>query len=111
EYRDETELRTAGWVFPTYLVLINLFVLPIAFAGLVLVGDRTSADLYVLSVPLLADQNMIAMFVFIGGLSAATAMVIVASVALSIMISNDFVIPLFIRRHLKSDRNDGEDVS
>ena len=93
EFRDERELKTASWVFPTYVVLINLFVVPIALAGLVLVGNQTSADLYVLSVPL------------------ATAMVIVASVALSIMVSNDLVIPLFIRRLLKTQRNDGEDVS
>jgi Na+/proline symporter/signal transduction histidine kinase/CheY-like chemotaxis protein len=111
EYRDETELRTASWVFPTYLVLINLFVLPIALAGLMLVGNNTSADLYVLSVPLLADQHLMALLVFIGGLSAATAMVIVASVALSIMISNDLVIPLFVRRLLNPDRNENEDLS
>lgn len=111
EYRDESELKTASWVFPTYLVLINLFVLPIALAGLVLVGDQTSSDLYVLSLPLLASHDMIALLVFIGGLSAATAMVIVASVALSIMISNDLVIPLFIRRQLRTRQRDGEDVS
>ncbi|QDZ00684.1 response regulator [Nitratireductor mangrovi] len=109
ENRSESELRKASWVFPGYLVLINLFVLPIAFAGLVAVGDRTSADLYVLSLPLLNGHDILAMIAFIGGLSAATAMVIVASVALSIMISNDLVIPLMFRRLLTLGRRDHED--
>ncbi|WP_378944489.1 NahK/ErcS family hybrid sensor histidine kinase/response regulator [Mesorhizobium sp. ANAO-SY3R2] len=101
ENRSESELRTATWVFPAYLVAINLFVLPIAFAGLSIVGHATSSDLYVLSLPLLRGHDLLAMVAFIGGLSAATAMVIVASVALSIMISNDLVIPIFVRRLIK----------
>ena len=84
-----------------YLALINLFVLPIALAGAAVVGNRTNSDLYVLSLPLLHGQDLLAMTAFIGGLSAATAMVIVASVALSIMISNDLVIPLFVRGLLR----------
>ncbi|PWJ81605.1 Na+/proline symporter [Pseudaminobacter salicylatoxidans] len=111
ENRSESELRKATWVFPLYLVAINLFVLPIAFAGLVMVGDRTSSDLYVLSVPLFASRDLLAMIAFIGGLSAATAMVIVESVALAIMISNDLVIPLFLRRLMKSEAGASEDWS
>lgn len=111
ENRSEQELRTATWVFPLYLIAINLFVLPIALAGLVLVGDQTGGDLYVLSLPLLSGHDLLAMAAFIGGLSAATAMVIVASVALSIMISNDLVIPLFVRRLHKVRRTGTEDWS
>ncbi|WP_181164862.1 PAS-domain containing protein [Mesorhizobium sp. B2-9-1] len=111
ENRSEAELRTATWVFPLYLVAINLFVLPIAFAGLSLVGDKTSSDLYVLSLPLLSGHDLLAMAAFVGGLSAATAMVIVESVALSIMISNDLVIPLFVRRVLKTSSSENEDWS
>ncbi|CAN7158023.1 PAS domain-containing hybrid sensor histidine kinase/response regulator [Mesorhizobium amorphae] len=111
ENRSEAELRTATWVFPLYLVAINLFVLPIAFAGLSLVGTRTSSDLYVLSLPLFSGHDVLAMAAFIGGLSAATAMVIVESVALSIMISNDLVIPLFVRRLLKTTTSESEDWS
>jgi Na+/proline symporter/signal transduction histidine kinase/ActR/RegA family two-component response regulator len=111
ENRSEIELRKATWVFPLYLVLINLFVLPIALAGVAMVGNQTSADLYVLSLPLLAGHDLLAMAAFIGGLSAATAMVIVASVALSIMISNDLVIPLFVRRLLKNEGAENEDWS
>nr|WP_295466132.1 NahK/ErcS family hybrid sensor histidine kinase/response regulator [Mesorhizobium sp.] len=111
ENRSEGELRTATWLFPLYLVLINLFVLPIAFAGLTLVGRETSADLYVLSVPLLAGHDLLALAAFIGGLSAATAMVIVESVALSIMISNDLVIPIFARGMLRPTDRRREDLS
>ncbi|WP_274427223.1 hybrid sensor histidine kinase/response regulator [Chelativorans sp. YIM 93263] len=111
ENKGPDELKKAVWLFPLYLVLINLFVIPITFAGLHLVGDRTNADLYVLAVPLLSGHETLAMFAFIGGLSAATAMVIVASVALSIMISNDLVIPLFVRRLLRPDYREREDWS
>jgi Na+/proline symporter/signal transduction histidine kinase/CheY-like chemotaxis protein len=111
ENRSEAELRTATWVFPLYLVAINLFVLPIALAGLARVGVGTSSDLYVLSLPLLHQRDLLAMIAFIGGLSAATAMVIVESVALSIMISNDLVIPLFVRRLQKSQPQENEDWS
>ncbi len=111
ENRSERELRTATWLFPLYLVLINLFVLPIAFAGLSAVGGRTSADLYVLSLPLLAGHDFLALAAFIGGLSAATAMVIVESVALSIMISNDLVIPIFARGMLRPTQRRREDLS
>ncbi|HTV68245.1 MAG TPA: PAS-domain containing protein, partial [Rhizobiaceae bacterium] len=111
ENRSDTELKTATWVFPLYLIAINLFVVPLAFAGLAFVGDRTSADLYVLSLPLLNGHDFLAMAAFIGGLSAATAMVIVASVALSIMISNDLVIPIFVRRLIRNETNETEDWS
>ncbi len=111
ENRSESELRKAAWVFPLYLVAINIFVIPIAFAGLTRIGNATSADLYVLALPLAHNRDVIAMVAFIGGLSAATAMVIVASVALSIMISNDLVIPLFLRRLLRPELGDNEDWS
>lgn len=111
ENRTESEFKTATWVFPLYLVAINLFVIPLAFAGAAVVGERTSADLYVLSLPLLNGHDFLAMAAFIGGLSAATAMVIVATVALSIMISNDLVIPLFMRQRLKQGTAENEDWS
>ncbi len=111
ENRAESELRTATWVFPLYLIAINLFVLPVALAGIVVVGSATSSDLYVLSLPLLAGHDALAMAAFIGGLSAATAMVIVASVALSIMVSNDLVIPLFVRRQIKTKGSESGDWS
>ena len=107
--RGEAELKKAGWLLPLYLVLINIFVVPIAFAGLALVGSGTNADLYIVSLPLSQGNDAMAMLALIGGLSAATAMVIVATVALSIMISNDLVIPLFVRRQLAPDYSGRED--
>lgn len=92
---DERHIRTATWAFPTYLLLINIFVVPIALAGRL--GGITDSDLIVLHLPLQADAPWLALFVFIGGLSAATAMIIVTTVALSTMISNDVVMPVLLR--------------
>ncbi|WP_150524320.1 PAS domain-containing hybrid sensor histidine kinase/response regulator [Roseibium sediminis] len=103
ENNTESELKRAVWLFPLYLVLINLFVVPIAAAGLLRFGQDVNPDTFVLALPVDAGQYWLALFAFIGGLSAATAMVIVATVALSVMISNDIVIPLILRR-----RKDGE---
>ncbi|NBN64256.1 PAS domain-containing hybrid sensor histidine kinase/response regulator [Pannonibacter tanglangensis] len=98
ENNSEAELRRATWLFPLYLVLINLFVVPIAAAGLLLLPGEVNADTFVLALPISAGEGLLALFAFIGGLSAATAMVIVATVALAIMISNDIVVPLILRR-------------
>ena len=98
ENADESELKRAAWLFPAYLVAINLFVIPIALAGLLAFGGSgVDGDTFVLALPMVAQQETLALFVFIGGLSAATAMVIVATVALSTMISNDVVMPLLLR--------------
>jgi len=98
ENADESELKKAAWLFPAYLVAINIFVIPIALAGLLAFGGSgVDADTFVLALPMVAQQETLALFVFIGGLSAATGMVIVATVALSTMISNDVVMPLLLR--------------
>jgi Na+/proline symporter/CheY-like chemotaxis protein len=110
ENRDERELRTAAWLFPLYLIAINIFVLPIAVAGLIHLPSDTPADIYVLALPLSAGANWLSLLVFVGGLSAATAMVIVASVALSIMISNDLVLPLMLRRYAGRERGRDENL-
>ena len=92
------DLRVAGWAFPSYLVLINLFVLPLAIAGLLLFPVGTvDHDMTVLALPLQAGSGFFVLMALIGGLSAAIAMVIVACVALSIMVSNDLVMPLLLR--------------
>ncbi|MDX2258980.1 MAG: sensor histidine kinase [Hyphomicrobiaceae bacterium] len=98
ENTDERHLASATWMFPAYLFLINIFVLPIAFAGLLLFpGDGVDADTFVLALPLHGEAPLVALLGFVGGLSAATAMVIVASVALSIMVSNDLIMPALLR--------------
>jgi Na+/proline symporter/CheY-like chemotaxis protein/two-component sensor histidine kinase len=98
EHGHPASLRTARWLFPTYLVLINLFVLPIAAAGLLLLGPGVSADLYVLQLPLSHGEAWLSALVFIGGLSAATSMVVVACMALSAMIGNELLMPYVLRR-------------
>jgi Na+/proline symporter/signal transduction histidine kinase len=110
ENRTEKDLRTAGILFPVYLIAINLFVLPIAIAGILTFAGGGEADLYLLTLPLAADMPALTLITFIGGFSAATAMVIVASVALSIMISNDIVMPVFLRRNLMG-RGSSRDVT
>lgn len=98
ENNREDELRRAVWLFPLYLVLINLFVIPIAIAGLVTFPKGSvDSDMFVLALPLAAGSDTLAMIAFIGGLSAATAMVIVESVAVAIMVSNDIIVPLALR--------------
>jgi Na+/proline symporter/CheY-like chemotaxis protein/anti-sigma regulatory factor (Ser/Thr protein kinase) len=98
EHDHPASLKTARWLFPVYLVLINLFVVPIAAAGLLMLGAQTSPDLYVLQLPLANGESWLSAFVFIGGLSAATSMVIVACMALSGMIGNELVMPYLLRR-------------
>lgn len=98
EHDHPASLRTARWLFPVYLVLINLFVIPIAAAGLLLLGPNVSPDLYVLQLPLVGGESWLSAFVFIGGLSAATSMVIVACMALSGMIGNELLMPYLLRR-------------
>ncbi|WP_422019077.1 PAS domain-containing hybrid sensor histidine kinase/response regulator [Roseibium sp.] len=113
ENNSDAELKRATWLFPAYLILINLFVIPIAAAGLLRFGQDVNPDTYVLALPMDAGQHWLTIFVFLGGLSAATAMVIVAAVALAIMISNDIVIPLMLRGHREEDivNTDGRDLS
>jgi len=94
---NEAHLRKAAWLFPLYLLLINLFVVPIAVAGLLYFGDAARADMFVLLLPFSEGQTALTLFAFIGGLSAATSMVIVATTALSTMICNDLVVPLLLR--------------
>ncbi len=101
----ESHLRRAVWVFPLYLLAINLFVLPIALGGLLYFGPgQMNADNFVLSLPLSAGQPALALFAFIGGLSAATGMVIVETIAVSTMVCNELVMPLLLRTaHFKSE--------
>ena len=95
---EPKDLHLARWVFPVYLVLAALFVVPIALAGQLLLPSGVTPDSFVISLPLAEAHPALALLAFIGGASAATGMVIVASVALSTMISNDMLLPLLLRR-------------
>ena len=95
---DETHMRRAIWLFPLYLLLINIFVLPIATAGLAhFQAQPVNADTLVLTLPLAHGDAGMAVLAFLGGLSAATGMVIVETIALATMVSNDLVMPILLR--------------
>ncbi len=95
---DEKHLNKAIWLFPLYMIAINVFVLPIAFGGLLHFPDgRVDADTFVLTLPMAEQRELLALLVFIGGLSAATGMVIVETIALSTMVCNDLVMPILLR--------------
>lgn len=110
ENNSVKEIERARWLFPLYLIAINLFVIPIAVAGTLQFGVAASADDYVLLLPLLDDQLALGLLVFLGGLSAGTAMVIVASVALAIMISNDLMLPLILRSRASRGQTEPENM-
>lgn len=94
---NEHHLDKAIWLLPLYMLLINIFVLPIALGGLLLFPNGVvDADTFVLTIPIAQGQEGLAMLVFIGGLSAATGMVIVATVSLSTMVSNELIMPALL---------------
>ncbi|MGV6873401.1 ATP-binding protein [Pseudochelatococcus sp. B33] len=106
---DERHLKRAAWVFPAYLFLINIFVLPIAIGGQLHFGrDTVNPDTFVLLLPLAEGARLLALFVYVGGLSAATAMLIVETIAISTMLCNDLVMPALFRWRGFGARVDGE---
>lgn len=109
ENLSDRHLSLARFVFPAYLILITLCIVTIAFVGNAnFFGERSgtvSADTYVLAFPLDHNNYWLTLLGFIGGFSAATAMIIVASVTLSHMLSNDVILPFLIRRHQRTANN------
>lgn len=100
ECGNVADVRRARWLFGTYLILVMLAVLPIAAAGMLLMGaDGSTADSLVLGLPLAEGRQALALMAYVGGFSAATGMVVVSSIALATMVSNDLVMPLLLRRH------------
>lgn len=107
ENADERHLATAAWAFPLYMLLMSLFVLPIAVVGLqVLPG--ANPDLYVLTLPQAMGQEGLALLVFLGGFSSATSMVIIAALALSTMLSNHIIVPIWLRLTAGDDPMSGD---
>ena len=97
EYSDRRDLLQARWVFPLYLAIVSVAVLPIAVAGVERLPADLNPDTYVLALPMFAGERALTLLAFVGGISAATGMVIVASVALATMVSNDIALPLVLR--------------
>jgi len=98
ENAKERDIKTATWVFPIYLFLINIFVVPIALAGKISLPASINPDSYVLAMPLFNGQEGLAALTYLGGFSAATGMIIVSTTALSIIASNNIFVPLFLKR-------------
>jgi len=103
ENHSSRDVRTARWLFPLYLVIFSIFIIPIALAGqALLAGTGASADSYVLLLPMAKNSQALTMLAFIGALAAAIGMVIVATLTLSIMISNELIVPLWLRFSTKA---------
>lgn len=108
ENSNERHITTAMWLFPLYMLLISLFVVPIALDGLRIGFAQSWADTYVLRLPLWYNKPWLAMFVYIGGVSAAISMVMISSMTLSTMLVNHILLPVIravpflgsLRRHL-----------
>lgn len=111
ENSNENHLRTAGWAFPAYLLLMNVFIMPIALYGLTTMPPGSNPDMFVLTLPLSAGQDGLALLAFIGGFSSATSMIIVASIALSIMVSNHIIMPIVLRTSTGIGQGDGRGVT
>ena len=108
ENSDERHLATASWAFPLYLMLMSLFVIPIAVVGLQALPEGANPDLFVLTLPLTQGQGKLAMLAFLGGFSSATSMVIVAAIALATMVSNHVVTPLWLSLRRGGTRAPGD---
>ncbi len=99
ENADINHLNKVVWLFPAYLLAINIFVIPIALGGTYLLGTEVDPDMYVLALPMSIGKNILAVLTYLGGFSAATGMIIVSVIALSMMVSNNLVMPLLIKQY------------
>ena len=105
---NEKHLNKAMWLFPLYMLLINIFVIPTALAGeLLFANQNVNPDSYVLAIPLKFNQKLLTLLTYIGGFSAATSMIIVETIALSVMISNNLVMPLVLKSKKLQERFKG----
>ncbi len=112
EQNGDSELRKARWLFPLYLIGMTLFILPIALAGQLMLDTNTiKTDAFVLALPIHTDQVVISVIAFLGGISAATSMVIVATLALGVMIANNLFTPIWLKLAFKRNRHSSMQTS
>ena len=103
ENNREKHINTAVWLFPLYLLLFNIFVYPIAWGGNILFdGQEVNSDAYSLLIPQLFNNKILTVLVFLGGFSAAISMIVVSSIGLSTMVTNNILIPYNLLGKLKS---------
>ena len=106
---SEEELKKAFWLFPLYLIAINIFVVPVAIAGILrFSGTDVPPDMYLLALPFYSGNHILTFLAFLGGLSAATAMVVLETVALSIMVCNDLLLPVILQRRTAGAEGSGD---
>lgn len=107
ENNREKHIKTAIWLFPLYLLLFNIFVYPIAWGGNILFeGNPVNEDMYSLHIAQLFDQQWLVLLVFLGGFSAAISMIVVSTIALSTMLSNNLLIPYGLIGKLQSEKQE-----
>lgn len=102
ENSDENHIKKAMWLFPAYMFLINIFVMPIALGGILQTGGVMGADFFVLTLPLQTGHSWLALLAFLGGFSATAGMVIVESVAISTMFLNHLLMPIVVKLRPRS---------
>lgn len=105
ENNNEKHLAQALWLFPLYMLLINIFVVPLALAGeIIFANEKIASDMFVLGLPLKYSNTWLALLVYIGGFSAATGMIIVETIAISMMVSNNLFMPLLLQNAQMKER-------
>ncbi|MFY8350662.1 PAS domain-containing hybrid sensor histidine kinase/response regulator [Pseudoalteromonas sp. SSM20] len=108
ERDDKTDIKKARWIFPLYLLLLNICTLPIGYAGLLLLDQQSVAfDTFVLALPLAFDNQGLALTAYLGGFSAAISMVILSAIVLSVMITNDIINPLLLTKSKAKNTQSG----
>lgn len=105
ENTNEQHLNKAIWLFPLYLFIINLFVLPVAMGGKLLFGNSINADTYLLAIAIQKGNYFIAGLAYLGGFSAATGMIIVETIALSLLLSNNLIMPIIAKTNWVADKH------
>ena len=108
ERDEQTDIKKARWIFPLYLLLLNVCTLPIGYAGLLLLDQQSVAfDTFVLALPLAFDNQGFALTAYLGGFSAAISMVILSAIVLSVMITNDIINPLLLTKSKTKNAESG----
>ena len=98
EVDNVRDMEKSRWIFPLYLIITSLVIAPIAIIGLLMFESNTvNPDMFLVTIPIMAENQVMTLLVFIGGLSAATSMVIIAVLTLSTMVCNDIVMPVLFK--------------
>lgn len=104
ENRQEKHIKTAIWFFPLYLLIFTVFIFPIAWGGrLIFNGQNVNPEFYSILIPQHFDNTLITVFVFLGGLSSSISMIIISAITLSIMLSNNLIIPYGLLGKFKAE--------